>query len=291
MSWGSWDDVTWNLLARRVRQGNCTPFLGAGAVVPALPLGAAVARRWAQDYGYPLDDADDLARVAQYLSIHHDDAMWPKEQIADELKALELPDVETPPEVHAVLARLPLSIYITTNYDHSMFEALRAAGKDPQREVCRWNSSEAIESVPSPFAAATYAPTPANPLVYHLHGHVDLPESIVLTEDDYLDFLVTVTRNPELLPHQVKRALSGNSLVFIGYQLADWDFRVIHRGLVNSTAPSLRRLSATVQLPDPAAACDYLARYYDGFKAKVYWGTAADFAKDLDAHVHAYAGA
>lgn len=280
----------WETLIERVQDGNCTPFLGAGAVVPALPLGADIAREWARTYDYPLEDEHDLARVSQYVSVHREDAMWPKDQIAKRIRAMPLPDVAHPPEVHAVLARLPLAVYITTNYDHSMFEALRAAGKDPRLEICRWNTSPAVESEPSPFADGTYKPTPANPLVYHLHGHVDLPESMVLTEDDYLDFLVTVTRDPNLLPHHVKRALSANSLMFIGYRLADWDFRVVHRGLMASVAASLRRLNVTVQLPDPEAAQEYLNRYYEGLPARVYWGTAAEFALDLDAHVHADVG-
>jgi hypothetical protein len=277
----------WETLVERIIGGNCTPFLGAGAVTPALPLGAEIAREWAATYGYPLDDDHDLARVAQYLSIHREDAMWPKEQIAKRIKQLPLPDITQPNEVHAVLAHLPLSIYITTNYDHSMFEALVAAGKDPRREICRWNGSPAVEQEPSPFDDTAYKPSVANPVVYHLHGHVDLPESIVLTEDDYLDFLVTVTRDPNLLPHYVKRALSAHSLVFIGYRLADWDFRVIHRGLMASVAASLRRLNITVQLPDPEAAREYLDRYYEGLPARVYWGSAAQFAEDLYGHLHA----
>lgn len=280
----------WETLVERVLEGNCTPFLGAGAAVPALPLGSEIAREWAKAHDYPLDDHHDLARVTQYLSVHREDAMWPKEQIAKKIRRLPPPDVANPPEVHAVLARLPLAIYITTNYDLSMFEALRAAGKDPQLEVCRWNNSPAVEAEPRPFADGNYKPTQANPLVYHLHGHVNLPESIVLTEDDYLDFLVTVTREPNLLPHHVKRALSANSLMFIGYRLADWDFRVIHRGLMASVAASLRRLNITVQLPDPEAAREYLNRYYEGLPARVYWGTAAQFAQDLDSRVHAYVG-
>ena len=70
----------------------------------------------------------------------------------------------------------------------------------------------------------------------------------MLTEDDYLDFLVAIARDAALLPHQIQRALAGTSLLFVGYRLADWDFRVIHRGLVAATEASLRRLSVTVQL-------------------------------------------
>ena len=172
-------------------------------------------------------------------------------------------------------------MFITTNYDDSMYRALVAVGKDPRREVCRWNSSPALSEEPSPFADPAYAPTPASPLVYHLHGRLGLPESLVLTEDDYLDFLVAVAADPKVLPHHIQRALAGTSLLFIGYRLADWDFRVIHRGLVAASEASLRRLSVTVQLNASDAAREYLDRYFSALKLRVYWGSATDFVADL----------
>jgi hypothetical protein len=101
-------DPDWRLLLARIEDGLCTPFLGAGAVVPALPLGADIARRWAAEHEYPLDDADDLARVAQYLSVYQDDAMYPKDLICDELAHAQTPDFGADGEIHSVLAALPL---------------------------------------------------------------------------------------------------------------------------------------------------------------------------------------
>ena len=226
----------------RIGGGLCTPFLGAGAVAHALPLGAEVAGRWSEVHGYPLDDAHDLARVAQFLAVHQDDAMYPKELLSIEFARMPPLDLSVAAEPHVVLASLPLPVFVTTNYDDSMFRALIAAGKEPRREICRWNLSPALVGEPSPFADPSYVPSPATPLVYHLHGRFGLPESLVLTEDDYLDFLVAITRDPTIFPHLIHRALAGTSLLFIGYRLADWDFRVIHRGLVAATEASLRRL-------------------------------------------------
>ena len=136
---------------------------------------------------------------------------------------------------------------MTTNYDDFMAAALRRSKVHgatlPVELGARRSASE-----PSALDGAL-TPNPANPIVFHLHGHLDVPESLVLTEDDYLDFLVAVSRDAELLPHQIQRALAGTSLLFVGYRLTDWDFRVIHRGLVMAGEPSLRRLSVTVQLP------------------------------------------
>ena len=282
-------DSDWHLLLRRISSGACTPFLGAGACFGTLPLGSDIATRWAAEHGYPLEDSSDLARVAQYIGVHQDDAMYPKELISAELDGVGPPDFSDQGEAHSVLAALPLAIYMTTNYDDFMAAALRAAGKEPRREICRWNASPAVREQPAHLGdAGSLPPSPANPIVYHLHGHLEVPESLVLTEDDYLDFLVAVSRDDGLLPHQIQRALAGTSLLFVGYRLSDWDFRVIHRGLVMAGEQSLRRLSVTVQLPRADPARDYLDKYFGAMKVRVYWGNATDFMRELRARWQAF---
>jgi hypothetical protein len=269
----------WQRLLARIGGGHCTPFLGAGACAGTLPLGGDVARRWAKEEDYPLEDDWDLPRVAQFVSVNGD-PMWPKEKICQELRGIGPPDFDRPGEPHAVLAELPIPIYVTTNYDDFMVQALQAAGKEPRRDICRWNDSPALQAQRRVLTPA-FTPTPANPIVFHLHGHVSVPESIVLTEDDYLDFLVSISSEPKLLPHQIKKALAGASLLFIGYRLADWDFRVLHRGLVMAGEQSLRRLSVTVQLRPTDPEREYLEQYFGALNVRVYWGTAKEFAVDL----------
>ena len=283
------EDENWRTLLSRIRVGKCTPFLGAGASYAVLPLGGEIAQEWADNERYPLIDRRDLTKVAQYLSVKFD-KMEPKDRMASIInRALEenrLPDFNNPKEPHGLLAELPLPVYLTTNYDDFMVQALRAKAKDPQREYCRWNKF--VQNKPSIFDnPAGFTPTVANPLVYHLHGHSELVESMVLTEDDYLDFLVNITRD-RLLPERVEEAMTGASLVFIGYRLADWNFRVLFRGLVGSLESGLRRISVTVQLPPEeveeskiAEARQYLDGYFEDLKMQVYWGTAQDFTTEL----------
>lgn len=284
------DENSWLVLLRRIQDGKCTPFLGAGVCYGVLPLGGDVARQWSQQFGYPLEDNYDLARVAQFLAVKHDDAMFPKEEIIRLFSGAAPPVFTEPDEPHAALASLPLPIYMTTNYDDFMARALQANAtprKTPVRETCHWNRMAAdhpciFESEPN------YQPTEERPLVFHLHGYDLSPESLVLTEDDYLDFLVNISRNQQMLPHQIQRAFTGTSLLFIGYRLEDWTFRVLFRGLVSATEASLRRISVTVQLPPSGADAaaqeaikDYRSAYFDRIDVKVYWGTARQFAAEL----------
>jgi hypothetical protein len=273
-------DRDWERLLARILDGKCTPFLGAGASVGTLPLGGDVARRWAAEEGYPLEDEYDLARVAQFVSVNGD-PMWPKEKICAELVGLGPPDFDTPGQPHAVLAELPVPVYVTTNYDDFMVQALRRAGKEPVREICRWN--DFLRETESAFDGDGFVPTIDKPVVYHLHGTLDLPESIVLTEDDYLDFLVSVSRREDVLPPRIQGALASTSLLFLGYKLADANFRVLHRGLISTSPPGLRRVSVAVQLPpaDSDTARAYLARYFNAMSVSVYWGDVTEFAASL----------
>ena len=283
-------DRDWDLLMRRIRAGKCTPFLGAGAAQGVLPLGSQIARDWAKEFGYPLEDAGNLARVATYLAVQYD-PMYPKEMLLKNwFQNAKPPDYSKPEEPHATLANLPLPIYMTTNYDPFMTNALKAAGKKPRRELCRWNNF--IKDNPSIFDQDPgFEPSPEEPVVFHLHGHDGFAESLVLTEDDYLDFLVSISKDDQLLPHQIRRCLAGTSLLFVGYSLSDWSFRVLFRGLVTSVEQSLRRISVTVQLPPVSDQAEpqlheaeiqtYLSKYFDQIDIRVYWGTAQEFMTEL----------
>jgi hypothetical protein len=84
---GSISETEWRVLLQRIKQGNCTPFLGAGACYGALPLGATLSREWAKEFNFPLDGADDLAKVSQYVALLYDQA-FPKEEVGRLFEAL-----------------------------------------------------------------------------------------------------------------------------------------------------------------------------------------------------------
>lgn len=288
-------DIKWDLLVDRIKDGKCTPFLGAGACADVLPVGGAVAQTWAQKYGYPLDDCGDLIKVAQYIAVTQD-PMWPKDAIIKEfekrVKEGGAPDFTNPLKPHALLADLPLPIYLTTNYDDFMEQALRNRKRDAQQALCRWNDylEANRDSAPSAFDDPNYKATADKPVVFHLHGHSGVPESLVLTEDDYLDFVVSISRNEELLPPRIRQALTGTSLLFLGYAITDWDFRVLFRSLVSYLTKSVQRVHVSVQLEpgtagaDPqkaARAQDYLSRYFEELEISVFWGTCEQFVAEL----------
>jgi SIR2-like domain len=284
------DDGDWEILIGRVRDGKCTPFLGAGASAHILPTGTTLAARWANELAYPLPERDDLARVAQYIAITRGDLLHPKELVAKECTAVNLAGALQSGDCYDLISGLELPIYITTNYDDLLLQALINKRKQPQVLLCPWNAS--VQELAK--KTYTYEPTAKRPAVYYLHGSAQKPSSIVLTEDDYLDFIVWVTRSWKLQAKQsyispaVKYALAETSLLFIGYSQNDWTFRVLMRS-IRQTGANLGALNVAVQLrplADDATAGDqekvedYLTKYFTGIQnnpVRVYWGTADDF--------------
>lgn len=274
-------DQDWRVLLSRIAKGKVTPVIGDGALDSV-----RIAQKWARDYDYPLADAANLPRVAQFVAVNQSDPLVPKEELLDLLRREPPLDPNAPNDIHNVLAALPMPVYLTTNYDSLMTKALEAKNKRPRRELCRWN--DALKSQPSVFDAAEgFEPDATNPLVYHLYGHDELPESLVLTEDDHLDYLVKVSVGNRL-PPRIRRALAGTSLLFLGYSLDSLTFRVLFRGIIHSVEGKIPTLNVAVQMPpDSSTYMDYLKNYHEVFpdvqvRTTVYWGTLQEFARELD---------
>jgi hypothetical protein len=212
--------------------------------------------------------------------------MFPKNLIRTRLRELGTPDFSDSNNPYGLLAALPLPVYVTTNYDDFMVRALKAVGKDPQREVCRWNRD--VRRAPSVFDDQKYEPSVERPLVFHLHGHTELLRSIVLTEDDYIDFLMNVR---DAIPPRVQGAFSGASVLFLGYRLADVNFRLLFRNLVlylervnQYGHVSVQLLPGDIPQERRRPALEYLKNYYDRLNVHVYWGSCQKFTADLRRH-------
>lgn len=301
-------DLPWKDLFKRVDRGECTPFIGAGASAGTLPLAAGLARELvAEDERdtrnrCPLPDHADLARVCQYLAVTHKDANFPKDRIAERITNLGRPDFGKVGEPHATLAQLPLPVYLTTNYDDFMITALRRRVAGARREVARWRKS-LLNEEDSAFDAG-YTPTPQDPVVFHLHGHTGIPRTMVATEDDYVDFLVNISKDlansptgpgmRAILPLRIRRAITNHMLLFVGYGLADINFRVVLRGLVGSLERSERVVSMAIQYSEGTAQDleEYLEEYFQwSLDLQIFWGSATDFATELSTQWTAHAAA
>jgi hypothetical protein len=111
---------------------------------------------------------------------------------------------------------------------------------------------------------------------------------MVLTERDYIDFVINLSKDEKLLPTIIRKALAATTLLFIGYSLDDINFRIIFQGIMGMIKSPFQLPSIAVQLPPSLTeekrvkALQYLDDYTKNmFKVRVYWGDAAQFAKEL----------
>ncbi len=282
------EEKDWDILLRRIKDGKCTPFLGAGASCEKIPVGSQIASEWAKRYDYPMEDSDDLAQVAQFVAVTTD-TMTPKEEVCkkinEQLKEVPPKYFEIPDEIHGVLADLPLPVYITTNYDDFMVRALKSRGKTPNQEICRWNKC-LTQCKPT---SSEFDPNPEKPLVYHLYGFYKVPESLVITKNDYRNFFAAISREDQnLLPPRIQEAFTRTSLLFLGYKIADWDFKVLFRLLYGYLEKSISKTHLSVQLvPGDVSeakkekAQAYLDHYFSELNIQVYWQDCREFAEEL----------
>jgi SIR2-like domain len=289
------EEKDWHLLLRRIRDGRCTPLIGAGANYGILPLGSDIAREWSQRFNYPESDTHNLVRVAQYTSVLND-PLFPKEELLHTIRNVERVKLFEPDNPLGVLAHLPLPIYITTNYDDLMEQALRSLDKAPVTAVCQWND-QLRDILSSKFESKNFIPTPAEPVVFHVYGFQDFPESLVLTEDDHFDFLVNISKTPERIPPRIWQALSSTSLLPLGYSAVELGYRVLSRSRISSISRSFSRLSVQVFLPPSPEQgnladfqMNYFARYFADLGVRIYWGTPKEFAVELRVRWESYGG-
>ena len=136
-----------------------------------------------------------------------------------------------------------------------------------------------------------YVPTPARPLVYHFFGSATYQDSSVVTQDTYVDALVAASRKETTtVPPAVNKALTSTTLLFLGFQLDDWSFRVLFRYIMNQQGSSLLRSRVHVavqvdpeesEFDEPQAARRYIAQYLGDERIRIYWGSVGDFVAEL----------
>lgn len=135
-----------------------------------------------------------------------------------------------PSDVHRSLASLPFSLSMTTCHDDLLTRSLQESGKRPL--VCRYHLRGDRRDNPE----FTFSETSDEPVVYHLFGSAQEPRSLVLSENDVLDFLIAIVSERPSLPSSLSRVLKrkDQSFLFIGFGIKQWYLRVLLKVFVRT---------------------------------------------------------
>ncbi len=320
---GEADDI-WQDLAGRIKVGKIIPILSNSLRderfmrlfgQPETSLAAFISENWAasEKVNYPMNDSDNLARVAQYHQVKARNPEKAKRDFldfmvqgligyavdsdkraaaiieeknldktpdllfADLVSELGYPPLEAGEEdLMALMAKLRLPIYITTSYYDFLERALIADGRKRVRsEVCTWSGQTTMidrEHLPSKVE-----PTADEPLVFHLFGMERYPHTMVLSVDDYLNFLVNIflrETDPKTsgsegaeppIPGYLWALMVEWPLLIMGFHLHDWDFQVLYR-VVTAKLGKLDHDSGVIIQVEP----DESSGFTDAGKAKTY---------------------
>jgi len=242
----------YGVIRNLVKEGAIVVFFGAGAsllqretqaaAAPEhpwttwLPTGNQLRAYLASQTELPLtqDSVVELATVAQYYT-------WAVGR-PDLYKSLhKIFAVDYPfGKVHKLVADLKAPLLVlTTNYDDMIEKAFRASGKPFDLIIHQTNNEAQSGSVL--FQGHDAAPEYVKPnevvidlgrtsVIYKMHGTVatgnSISDSYVITEDDYIDFLVRMGSNTPI-PSMIQEAFIDRHFLFLGYGLTDWNFRVM----------------------------------------------------------------
>ena len=236
-----------------------TRALLAGRLVPLLGTEVGeLARRLAERFNFPADEGPELTRVAQYVAL-----MKGSGPLYDELHELLAPRA-VPTSIHRFFARLPPvlrergaphQLIVTTSYDLALEQAFLDAGEEfdvvsylaagrDRGKFCHFASDGTMRVVDVPNTYATELELERRTVILKLHGSVDPGtertwESFVITEDDYIDYLVH-SDLATAIPVGLAARLRRSHFLFLGYGMREWNLRLVLNRLWASATVNYR---------------------------------------------------
>ena len=301
----------WRSICSSVRQGTFVPILGPALDERVWGVRGDLAERLADKHDFPLapHQRTDLAKVTQFLTVR-ESRRFASTELLEELRGLivarrpelEGSDLKTlfkelmrrrdsrETDPFRILASLGGSVYINASPDPLLPLALADAGAQAKLLFSTWRKTRDSHPQEPQYEGK---PNAENPIVYYPFGFVAKPDTMVLTEDDYIDYLIAAA-DYKLIPRVVRGTLVESSLLFLGFSLDDWSFRVLYRLIMalDGSAQLAEFAHVGVQvdpseadLGDARQAREYLQAYFgagrDAPSIDVYWGTATDFLNEL----------
>lgn len=215
-------------LCQQIQDGKCILILGPGASIQRegnedVPVNVLLARALSRDpevAATPDLNCDDLRHVAQIFFGRKRKLAVLQNRVADFFK--ERASDTTP--FHTDIAALPFRTCITTTPDDFLFNAMIQVGKTPNRQFYNFRKATEVQLA---------EPTIDRPLIYHLYGYREDPTSLVITQNDLIDFLVSIIRGERQLPPRILAQMSDpeTTCLFVDVGFKNWYVRVLLRAL------------------------------------------------------------
>jgi hypothetical protein len=216
-------------LVERINRGDCVLVLGPRVAVrpddpERRPLDSLLAEELMESIGVTAEGTASPANLHRAADLYYQTR---QDRVELDLAVQDFYEREASAttDFHRDLAKLPFRLCICASPDSQMLNAFaETEGKTPQKGYY------GFRPISTPRLAR---PTAERPIIYHLFGHHEEAQSLVLTEGDLIEFLVAIVRGAPAVPDEVRSMLAdpAASFLFIGFGFHNWYLRVLLRVL------------------------------------------------------------
>jgi TIR domain/SIR2-like domain len=275
---GAMREGDWASLTSSVDSGRCILMLGPGAFMAefegeVLPVAVGLARFIKERLGdeWAFLDPNKPWSVAQVAVAQED---------PNTLRAWvhEFYDTHnTESEALNTLASLPFQLIINTS-----------PGFSAARAFTSLKSKTYVDFYDRTAPARIYLPDPSRdaPVVYGLYGSLQQPSSMILSENDRFDFLISIITETPPLPQKLTSALCDprQSFLFLGFNLAQWQLRMLVYVVLRKVQRENK--SYALELEDEDIDADAILFYTGGHKVHFVDTDLTTLTNELRARVH-----
>ena len=221
-----------------ILEDNAAVFVGAGlSMSSGFVSWKELLRDIALELNLDIDKENDLIAIAQY----HVNASRNRGELNQRI--IDKFTKETrQSEAHKILARLPISIYWTTNYDTLIEDSLRTNNKKVDTKISQSNLTTNISK--------------RDAVVYKMHGDISRSDEAVITKDDY----ETYNDKRQLFTTILQGDLISKTFMFLGFSFEDPNLNYILsriRNLLGENKRTHYALFRKIQQKDYATHEDY----------------------------------
>jgi len=279
---GAMRDEDWSSLTSSIENGTCILMLGPeafraefdGEVLPvAVGLARWVLNEKLKDRLGPEDadiDPSDPWSVAQ-VAVAKEDAYTLRSWAKDFYDTHD-----TVSDALRTLASLPFELVINTSPGMTAERAFGAVKPATHADYYDWTA---------PARTLMPDPSPDAPVVYNLFGSLRSKDSMLLSESDRFEFLISVIKDSPPLPEKLLSRLRDRkqSFLFIGFDLVQWQLRMLIHVLANNVQRVYK--SFALELADDGLDGSARMFYLLGHKVHFVNMDVDAFAQELRARV------
>lgn len=214
---GLLDQIDWGDIIDTLEAQKCVLFMGSGAFQAAGQLTLEEAqRKW---LGLPNPEHP-------HIRLQNDDGFlllrrnrYKRKVIASlrEFYNQSFPETEL---TFSQLARIPFNVMVSLTPDNLLARTFDNLGLDYQMDFYfhHRKAPEAFEE-----------PTNQRPLIYNLLGNIEEPESLILTHQDFFDYLDSVFKSNSIHEDLLLTLENAERYIFLGLPYERWYFQLLLR--------------------------------------------------------------